>query len=343
MTGLPPNIAAMPAWPNPAGQTESDGLSEVLRAVRLSGSVFMDGRFAAPFGVVSPARWDDLQPMAHLRHASVFHLIADGSCMLETKEGARFELHRGDVVLLPFTAAHKFWSGEHDGFVDATTVTVPGTIEGVYTVKVSGGGAQTRFVCGLLESAEMLAAPLFRSLPHVLIERTGDDPMTGMLANTVDEVLRQLDAAQPGSPLLLGRLMELLFVETLRRHASRLPEGATGLLAALNDPVVGRALRAIHADPARAWDLEAIAREAGASRTLLAERFNAVLGKPPMEYVASWRLQIAGERLRETRDTIARISASVGYESEAAFSRAFRRVMGTSPGRWRSSPIAAAI
>ena len=313
-----------------------DVLSEVLRAVRLNGSVFMDGRFAAPFGVISPARWDDIQPMAHLRHVSVFHLIAAGSCMIETVDGARRTLTAGDVVLMPFTAAHRFWAGEPDRFVTAEDVLEPGRIDGVATVSVTGDGAATRLVCGFLESAELLATPLFRTLPPLLVERTADDPLTGMLAGTVGEILRQLELARPGAPVLLGKLMELLFVEVLRRHAGRLPEGSTGLLAALNDPIVGRALQAIHAEPARRWNVAMLAREAGASRTVLAERFNAVLGKPPIEYVAGWRLQLAAEHLRAGNDAIARIAEAVGYESEASFGRAFKRVLGVSPGRWRS-------
>jgi len=322
---------------DPSPTAVPDVLSEVLRAVRLNGSVFMDGRFAAPFGVISPARWDAIQPMAHLRHVSVFHLIAAGGCMLETADGTRCELKVGDVVLMPFTAAHRFWAGEPDRFVEADEVVVEGSIEGVATVSVTGKGDATRLVCGFLESSEMLATPLFRTLPHLLVERTEGDPVTGMLARTVGEILHQLELARPGAPLLLGKLMELLFVEVLRRHAARLPEGSTGLLAALNDPIVGRTLQAIHAHPARRWNIELLAREAGASRTVLAERFNAVLGKPPIEYVAGWRLQIAAERLRTGTDSIARIAEAVGYESEAAFGRAFKRVLGMSPGRWRAS------
>lgn len=317
----------------------ADVLSEVLRAVRLSGSVFLDGRFAAPFGVISPARWDGVQPLAHLRHVSVFHLIAEGRCTLQTAQGAIVPLEAGDAVLLPFTAEHRLWAGDPEHFIDAMSLVKPGAIEGVYTCHVAGAGEETRAVCGLLESAEMLAAPLFRSLPHVLVEHTRDDPLTGMMASTAAEILRQVDAAQPGASLLLGRLMEMLFIETLRRHAARLPPDATGFLAALNDPVTGRALQAIHAEPARRWDLETLAREAGASRTLLAERFNAVLGKPPIEYLAAWRLQLAAERLRERGDTIARVAEHVGYDSEAAFSRAFKRAMGVSPGRWRSGVV----
>lgn len=333
MTAQPRNIADPP--PGTAGQG-ADVLTEVLRAVRLNGSVFMSGVFATPFGVISPTRWSDTEAMAHLRHASVFHLITEGGCWLQTAEGTRCELSAGDVVLMPFTAEHRFWSGDPNGFVHAETLVRPGPIEGVDTIRYGEGGEHTRIVCGFLESAEMLAAPLFRSLPHLLVERT-DDALTGMLASTVGEILRQLDAAQPGAQLLLGRLMELLFVEVLRRHAARLPTGATGLLAALNDPVVGRALKAIHADPAHRWTVEALAKEAGASRTVLAERCNAVLGKPPIEYVAGWRLQLAAEHLRESNDSLALVAERAGYESEAAFSRAFKRAMGVSPGRWRSA------
>jgi AraC-like DNA-binding protein len=337
MTALQAKLADLPQHAAGAvgGRANPDVLSEVLRAVRLSGSVFLDGRFAAPFGVISPARWDGTLPAAHMRHASVFHLVVEGHCRMETAEGGVFDLAGGDVVLLPFTAEHKFWAGDPDGFMDATDLVKPGLVDGVYTCHLRGDGEETRFVCGLLESGEMLAAPLFRSLPHVLIDHTNDDPLTGMLAKTAAEILRQLELGEPGAPLLLGRLMELLFVEVLRRHASRLPPGATGLRAALNDPVIGRALQAIHAEPARRWDLESLAREAGASRTLLAERFNAVVGKPPIEYLAGWRLQLAAERLRACNDSIGRVAEHVGYDSEAAFSRAFKRVMGESPGRWR--------
>ncbi len=140
---------------------------------------------------------------------------------------------------------------------------VAGNIDGVATVSVSGDGDATRLVCGFLESSEMLATAVVPDMPHLLIERTEGDPVTGMLARTVGEILRQLELAQPGAPLLLGKLMELLFVEVLRRHAAQLPENATGLLAALNDPIVARTLQAIHADPTRRWNVEMLAARPG--------------------------------------------------------------------------------
>jgi AraC-like DNA-binding protein len=134
---------------------------------------------------------------------------------------------------------------------------------------------------------------------------------------------------------MLGRLMELLFVEVLRRYAAQLPPSAKGWFAALNDPIVGRVLQVVHADPARRWTVDDLAHEAAASRTVLAERFNAVLGQAPIEYVTGWRMQLAAERIRNSNDSLAAIAADIGYESEAAFNRAFKRVTGVTPGRWR--------
>jgi AraC family transcriptional regulator, alkane utilization regulator len=325
MTGTPRSLADPP-----------DLLSEILAAVRLRGSVFLNGRFSAPFGVVSPARWDGQRDFAQMRHVSVFHLVAEGGCMLETADGAVREANKGDLLLLPFTAAHKFWSGRPDNFVFAPELLTEGPVSGVSLLNYGGGGAETRLVCGFLESAELMAAPLFRSLPPLLIEQTGDDPVSGTLARTASEILNQVENEAPGTPFLLSRLMELLFVEVLRRHAARLPEDAAGMLAAMRDPVVARAIHHLHHDPARKWTIEDLAAEAGTSRTVLAERFNKLLGKPPIEYLTGWRIQLASDRLKSTREPLARIAETVGYDSEAAFSRAFKREMGLSPGAWRA-------
>jgi AraC-like DNA-binding protein len=313
-----------------------DVLSELLRAVRLNGSVFMNGRFSAPFGVVSPARWNDQDVLAHLRHVSVFHLIAEGECSLQTADGAVYELGQGDMVLLPFTAEHRIWSGTPECFGFGPNLMTEGPVGGVGVVTHGGGGRATRLVCGFLESAELLGAPLFRSLPPVLVERTAGDPLSGTLTSTAAEILRQVDNSAPGTRFLLGRLMELLFVELLRRHAARLPASAAGVLAALRDPVVARAMALIHQQPARKWTVEDLAAETASSRTVLAERFNRLLGKPPIEYLTTWRIQLAAEQLRSGSAPLARVAEAVGYDSEAAFSRAFRRAMGVSPGAWRA-------
>lgn len=320
-----------------ADGTDHDLLSELLKGVRLSGSVFLNGRFSAPFGVVSPARWRPDQPAGHLRHVSVFHLIAQGGCRMQMPNGVEVDLLAGDLVLLPFTPEHRFWTGGHDGpFTEADDIVTPGPVSGLGVINHGGGGELTRLVCGFLESAELAPAPLFRTLPSILIEKTGEDPVLAATAASVTGLMDRLEQeSQPGAPLVLGRMMELLFVEVLRRHANRLPDGEKGVLAAARDPLIARALAAMHRDAAHPWTVEALAREAGTSRTVLSERFGALLGQPPMDYLGSWRMQLAGDLLRTTRKPLIDVAEEVGYASVAAFSRAFSRTVGVSPGAWR--------
>ncbi len=310
-------------------------LSEMLRAVRLTGAIFLSARLTAPFGLVSPKRYDERMAMAHLRHISVFHLVAEGDCMIETASGTQREVVAGDLVLLPFADRHRLSKGTAPDMVFDPSLGRRGPREGIWTVNHGGGGAETRIVCGFIESAEVLSAPMFRSLPELVVERAGDCAVGARLAATVHEMLTLVEVATPGTQAILGRMMELLFVDVLRRHASRMPAGSRGLLAALRDPLVGRALQLVHADPARRWTVDTLAREVGSSRTILGERFNTLLGRPPIEYLLGWRIQLAADRLRNGKDGISRIAADIGYESETAFSRAFKRVTGMTPGRWR--------
>lgn len=327
MIGAPSLLAETP---------DTDLLSQLLSALRLSGSVFLDGKFTAPFAVSSPARWQAAPGFDRLRHVSVFHLVAQGGCEMRTRTGRTFELAAGDLVLMPFTAEHWFWKGEHAGFADAPSLTKAGPVPGVSVIDHGGGGDLTRFVCGFLESAELLPSPLFRTLPEVIIEPTRDG--TGPVAATAQAVQAVLrDSPGPGAPAILGRLMEVLFVEVVRRHASRLPPDAQGILAACRDDVVSRAIACLHAEPARHWTVEDLAARAGTSRTVLGERFAKLIGAAPIEYLARLRMQLAAERLRATRQPLIQVAESVGYESEAAFSRAFRRIVGVSPGAWREA------
>lgn len=332
MTGTPPSFAATPE----SAGGDSDLLSQMLRAVRLTGSVFLNARFSTPFGVISPKKYDEHTPMAHLRHVSIFHLIAAGTCTIEIATGERREISAGDVLLVPFADAHRFWDGTGAAMAFGPDLMRPGPVKGLWRIDHGGGGPVTRMVCGFIESSEFLATPVFRTLPPLLVDRTGEDKVSALLTSTVREILALADAAAPESELMLGRLMELLFVEVLRRYTARLPASAKGWLAALNDPIVGRALQVVHGDPARRWTVDALARAAGSSRTVLAERFHAVMGQAPIEYVTGWRMQLAAERIRGSDDSLGAIAADIGYESEAAFNRAFKRVTGVTPGRWRN-------
>ena len=312
-----------------------DVLTDMLRAVHLTGAVFFSGRYTAPFGITSTKRFDPSMPAAHLRHVSIFHLLTAGTCMFESASGTRRRLTAGDLLLIPFADAHQFWEGDGVHIVPVEGTVREGKHPGIWTSDHGGGGPETRLVCGLLESSEFLAMPLFRTLPEFVITRPGDFEAGELVIATVRDIMALVDAASPGADIMLGRMMELLFVEMLRWYASSLPQNSKGLLAAMNDPVVGQALKLVHAEPARDWTVYSLARECGASRTVLTERFNALLGRPPIDYVIGWRIQLAAERLRNGRDPIAKIAADIGYESEAAFGRAFKRVTGISPGRWR--------
>jgi AraC-like DNA-binding protein len=338
MSGRPHSFAGTPDLALGHG----DILAEALRALRLTGSVFLNARFTEPFGVVSPKQYDAGTPLAHLRHVSVFHLIAAGGCTIEIATGERRAISSGDVLLLPFADAHKFWQGDFVDMAFGPDIMRPGPAKGLWTVDHGGGGRTTRMVCGFIESAEFLFAPVFRSLPPLVVDQTGNDPAAAVITSTVGQILELADTAAPGAELMLGRLMEILFVEVVRRYAARLPAGGKGWFAAISEPLVGRALQLVHGEPARRWTVEELASEVGTSRTVLTERFNAALGQAPIEYVTGWRMQLAAERLRTSGESIAAIAANVGYESEAAFNRAFKRVTGVTPGAWRDGEAPAA-
>jgi FAD/FMN-containing dehydrogenase/AraC-like DNA-binding protein len=311
-----------------------DLLSEMLKAVRLTGSVFLNARFSAPFGTVDPQSFSERTPMAHLRHISVLHLIVSGSCNFETA-GKQRRVSAGELLFLPFPDAYKFWNGESPKMVVAGDVVRPGPIEGMWTINHGGGGEETRIVCGYLESSELLFAPMFRTLPPVVVERTAEDNVGAHIASTVGEIVRLVDAATPGTQAVLSRLMELLFIEILRRHVASLPPETKGWFAALNDPIVGRTLQLLHSDPTRQWSIDEVAEAVGSSRTVVRDRFKSLIGLPPIEYVTGWRMRLAAERLRVGHESLASIAAAVGYASEAAFIRAFKRVTGETPGSRR--------
>lgn len=316
-----------------------DLLSDLLRTVRLSGSVFFQAEFGAPFAVATGAH----NIVARLlggqrpRNLAAFHLIAEGGCHLDCPGSPRVELVQGDVVMLPFGSEHVLRRGDAP-IVPAADLVEAQCREGVVTtMRHGGGGARTAVVCGFVQSGALFANPIFQGLPAVVVERTAGEPVTSLLASTVRQLLAEVETLQPGSREMLGRMMEVLFFEMLRRFVGRLPEGAVGWLGALADPIVSRVLERIHAEPMRDWTVDQLAAEVGSSRSVIAERFKRILGKPPIQYLAEWRLQLAGNLLSDGARSIAEVAGEVGYESEAAFSRAFKRHRGTSPGLWRQS------
>jgi AraC-like DNA-binding protein len=214
--------------------------------------------------------------------------------------------------------------------------------DGQLPFKISVGQAEVetaRFVCGFLGCDATPFNPLLAALPRAIhvSERAG-----GAISTFVQFAVAETRERRPGGQCVLGHLSELMFVDVVRRYVESLPEDRTGWLAGLREPFVGRALEALHRRPAHGWTLDALSREVGLSRSALAERFTAIVGMPPMQYLASWRMQLAATRLLSATESVSAIAEHVGYESEAAFSRAFKKSVGMAPGHWRRHRIASA-
>ena len=200
-----------------------------------------------------------------------------------------------------------------------------------------GGPDHTRIVCCFLGCDERPFNPLLESLPRTIhLSAANPERAGGWLTTLMEVAVRESGSARAGRDNILARLSELMFVEAIRRHLETLPPAQTGWLAGLRDPVVGQALAALHGDPARAWTVESLARTVGVSRSVLADRFTEMVALPPMQYLALWRMQRAS-RLLLDGEPVAEVAGAVGYESEAAFSRAFKKLVGEAPATWRRS------
>ena len=198
------------------------------------------------------------------------------------------------------------------------------------------GGELAHFVCGFLGCDSRPYNPLLTALPRVIVI---NDHVSGALGAYFSAALAESKSERMGSADLLGRISELMFVDVVRRHLESLPPDRTNWLSGLRDQYVGRALMALHADPARDWTLETLAHEAALSRSSFAERFTQFVGHPPMQYLTNWRMQLATNYLRNGTESVAAIANRVGYESEAAFSRAFKKVVGSPPSEWREQRV----
>jgi AraC-like DNA-binding protein len=238
-----------------------------------------------------------------------------------------------------------------------TAVYSPGQYDVPPQLSYGGGGRTSRFVCGYL-NCDQRFSPLVEALPTMLLVRSRDDyraidaiDATGCRPTTVPQgsgtwlgttlkfTVNEARVARPGNSAILGRLTELMFVEILREYMQRLPADQGGWLAGVNDPHVGKALRLMHANPAHDWTVDELAREAAVSRSVLAQRFTDLVGDTPIRYLASWRMQLAKQMMRDGARNIQDVAASVGYESEAAFNRAFKRATGSPPAAWRKGAV----
>jgi AraC-like DNA-binding protein len=315
-----------------------DALSETLRVVRLVGAIFINARFTAPWCYSSP-RADSAAPILEpaAERVVIFHLITEGECYVELGDDPPVRLMAGDVVVFPKGDAHRMTSRPG----------VPPAAGGARLEEVlarrprqlsyGGGGATTRVVCGYLACDARLARMLLAGLPRLVRVNVRGSNAGTWLEASVRYALAEARSPRPGGAGVLAKLAEVLFIEVLRLYMNEECQGRTGWLAGVRDRIVGAALNSMHKKPAHGWTLEELARAAGTSRSVLAERFQDLVGESPMQYLTQWRMLLAANLLVRSNAPLSRIAQDVGYRTDTAFSRAFRREFGAPPAAWRRS------
>lgn len=309
-----------------------DPLSDVLRVVRLTGAYFYLVEAASPWSVAAAAA-KEMTPriLPECEHLISYHIVISGSCWGGLHGEPQVFLRAGDAIIFPHGDAH-FMSSARGVQV---TPEVYGQTPQRYpeTVVLGDGSADATLVCGFLGCNARPFNPMLAALPRCMHM---PDTRGGWLAEFPRQAVAESRLARAGSATMLTRMAELMFVDAIRRHVETLLPEQTGWLAGLRDPLVGAALTLLHAQPADAWTLGSLATAVGSSRTVLAERFAQLTGIPPMQYLTRWRLQLAANLLMTSTLKVAAIGGQVGYESEAAFSRAFKRETGQSPAVFRN-------
>jgi AraC-like DNA-binding protein len=339
---LPPDAGDGAELPMLCQGSGTDPLSDVLRMVKLTGAVFhlVDASF--PWGVaIPPARRYASIILPAAQHIVCYHIILKGSgwAIMPGVAPTRFEA--GDVLVLAHGEAYSLRSTpeqEPEYDADATIAFFRDWVAGKlpFVTREGGGGAGgAEYVCGFLGCDMRPFNPVLSALPPLLrVKQSGKDNLLGRL---LDLTLAEARLPRVGGESIRLRLSELIFIEVVRQCLESLPAHETGWLSGLRDPSIGRALAALHKHPAHSWTLNELAERAGMSRAAFAARFSHLLGKPPMQYLTLWRMQIAARLLADGATKVAAVGREIGYESEAAFSRAFKKTVGMSPAAWRSN------
>jgi len=312
-----------------------DVLSDVLRSIRLEGALFLYAEFGAPWCVQAPAG-EQLAPFlsAQTSRLAICHLVLEGSCRVQWGEGEGLLMRPGDVVVLPRGEPHRIASGVGAGAVSLRHLVEP-RLPDLTRIRYGGEGERTRVACGWFAFERGRGHPLLDALPIVFLTSLAQRSCGGWLTQSVLYALDEAVGQRPGADLVGARVAESLFVEALRGYLDGHPEHPLGWMMGWRDPQIGRCLSLLHEQPALDWSLADLAHEVGVSRSVLAARFQQLVGIAPMHYLARWRLVVAARLLCEPRSTVTRVCEAVGYASESAFHRAFKREYGVAPGQWR--------
>jgi len=317
----------------------ADALSDVLRTVRLTGAIFFDCSARPPWVAEQPPREEILSRILPVAgHLIAYHVVTEGRCFgnivgqepIAVEAGEVIVFTKGDPHVMSSSPGMRAAPGAPGTFDAATGTQLP------FVMNYGGDGpAPTRFVCGFLACDAQPFNPLLDNLPPVIKVGDPQNRDRGWLGQFIRFATMESADKRAGGESVLARLSELMFIEAVRQYLETLPPEQSGWLAGLRDPFVGKALSALHGAPAQDWTIEELAREVGLSRSVLAERFTALVGIPPMQYLARWRMQIASGLLSGGTANVATIAAEIGYASEAAFSRAFKKMVGMPPSNWR--------
>ncbi len=313
-----------------------DALSDLLRVVRLTGGVFLHAEFTAPWCIFSQVTPQDCRPLLDgAEHMVPYHYVVEGHLIAQIPNSAPVEAEAGEIILFPHNDGHLLGSQLDLPPVPSREVVRVSPETGLFVIRHGGGGARTRVVCGFLGCDRLDGNPLAAALPPVMRFDARQGSAASWIRSSFEFAADEIAAGRAGSGTVLAKLSELLFVETVRHFVETLPDKQTGWLAGLKDSFVSRALGLLHRRVAKQWTVDDLGREVGLSRSALAERFTRLIGEPPMRYLARWRIQLAAHQMRNNDTPLVRIAEEVGYESEAAFNRAFKRHFGIPPAAWR--------
>lgn len=313
-----------------------DVLSEVLKVVKLRGAVFFNAEASAPWCLNEPSS-EQIAPCLRIGsgHIILYHFVLEGRAFARTLDGRQEDLEAGDIVVVPHGDKHVLGNGLSPRPVDAVKAFAGNLKDGLKLVRFGGGGESTKLVCGYMVMDPQLGEVLLTGLPTMIKVRVADEPSGQWLKNSIRFSVGDDGALDAGADLVLAKLSEVLFVETLRRYVNSLPPEDTGWLAGARDAVVGKALALMHIDPSHDWTIAELARKVGMSRTRLADRFQHFIGDSPIAYLTRWRLKLGAEMLESGSDSISDIAAAIGYGSEATFNRAFKRAYNLPPAQYR--------
>ena len=319
----------------------ADVLSDLLRTVRLTGATFFNVAGREPWAVESLPRAMILPRILQgASHLIAYHAVTSGRCYAAIAGGEPVALEAGEVIVFAHGDAHVMSSGlgmRPDRVEPDALDAAAASGQMPFVLSCGGDGpVSTNLICGYLACDARPFNPLLENLPPVIKAGDPQNKDAGWLGQFMRFAAMESAEKRAGGESVLAKLSELMFIEVVRRYLQTLPPEQAGWLAGLRDPFIGKALSLMHAKPAQGWTIEELAKQVGLSRSVLAERFTGFVGIPPMHYLAKWRMQIASELLSGGSGNVAAIAAEIGYESEAAFSRAFKKMMGVPPSQWRS-------